>query len=57
MTKTITAQPFATQYGTIEVPDELSEEEVREYVNDHFNDIEFDEPDLDYAGTDIEISD
>lgn len=57
MIKTITAQPFATQYGTIEVPDGLSEEEVREYVNDHFNDIEFDEPDLDYAGTDIEISD
>ena len=28
MTKTITAQPYATQYGTIEVPDGLSEEEL-----------------------------
>ena len=55
MIKNIIASPYATQYGTIEVPDGLSEEEVREYVNDHFDEIEFDEPDLDYAGTDIEI--
>ena len=53
----ITALPYATQEGTLEVPDDLPENEYKNYVNEHFNDIEFGEPSLDYAGTDIEISD
>ena len=52
----ITATPYATQYGTIEVPDDLPEEDYKKYVTEHFDDIKFGEPDLDYAGTDLDIS-
>lgn len=51
----ITASPYATQYGTIEVPDDLSEDQYQSYVSDHFDEIKFNAPDLDYAGTDLEI--
>lgn len=51
----ITASPYATQYGTIEVPDTVPENEVDEYIELHWGDIKFDEPELDYAGTDYEI--
>lgn len=54
----VTAYPFATVNGTIEVPDDIDENNISEYVSDHFDDIEFDESDidLDYAGTDLECS-
>ncbi len=52
----ITASPYATQEGTLTIPDNLSEEEANKYVKDHWNDIQFNEPDLDYAGTDFELS-
>ncbi len=51
----VRALPFATQSGSIEVPDNLPKEQYDEYVQQHFNDISFDEPDLDYCGIDIEI--
>ncbi len=51
----ITASPYATQYGTIKVPDDLPEDKYKSYVDDHFDKIKFNEPDLDYAGTDLEI--
>ena len=54
-TLSITASPYATQYGTIKVPDNLPESEYKSYVNEHFGEIKFGEPDLDYAGTDLEI--
>ena len=52
----ITALPYATQNGTIQVPADLTEEDYHDYVQEHFDDIEFNEIDLDYCGTDIEIN-
>ena len=54
-TLNITALPYAVQYGTIKVPDNLDESCYTEYINDHWDDIEFEPPDLDYCGTDFEI--
>ena len=54
-TISITAYPYAHQEGTLEIPTDLTEDEVREYVKDHFDDIDFDEVELDYVGTDFDI--
>ncbi len=52
----VTAYPYAVQYGSLIVPDELSDQaEIEEYVREHFDEIEFGEPDLDYAGTVFDI--
>lgn len=58
-TVTVTASPYATVYGSIKVPDNITENNVKEYVKEHFNEIKFGTPDLDYAGTefDCEIED
>lgn len=48
----ITAYPYATQYGHIEVPDEV--DNPWDYIEDHWDEIDFDEPELDYCGTDFE---
>jgi len=48
----IVASPYATQYGTIVVPDNV---EPEEYIKEHWDEIDFDEPELDYAGTDFEF--
>ena len=48
----ITAFPYATQYGKLEIPDDV--DEVKEYIKDHWDDIQFDEPELDYCGTDFD---
>ena len=53
--KTVTAYPYATVWGEIDIPDDI--EDVQQYVKDHWDEIEFGEPDLDYAGTDFEVSD
>lgn len=57
-TKTInvTAYPYAVQYGTIEVPKELNEDDVNDYLFEHWNEIKFGEPELDYAGTDFDFN-
>ena len=50
-TATITAYPYATQTGFLEIPDDIeSQEEADEYIRDHWDEIEFHEPDLDYCG-------
>ena len=51
----ITAYPYATQTGTIGVPANLGDDDINEYIIEHWNDINFDEPELDYAGTDFDI--
>lgn len=51
----VTATPYTTQYGTIDVPADLPEERYEAYVREHFGEIKFNEPSLDYAGTDIDI--
>lgn len=35
-TISVTAYPYATQYGKIEVPEDISDDELREYVENHF---------------------
>ncbi len=55
-TLSITATPYAVQYGTLNVPDDLSEKEYKDYVNKHFDEIKFGETELDYVGTDLEIN-
>lgn len=51
----ITAYPYATQYGELKVPKDLNEEEKRQYISEHWNEISFGEPDLDYCGTDFDF--
>ena len=51
----ITAFPYAIQNGTLEVPADLDSDYYSEYVEEHWDDICFSTPDLDYAGTDFEI--
>lgn len=50
----ITAYPYATQHGTIEVPDNVPEEEIDRYIETYWEKIKFEKPELDYAGTDFE---
>lgn len=54
-TVSVIAYPYATQYGTIEVPATLDGDELKQYIDCHWDDIVFGEPDLDYdwAGYDI----
>ena len=52
----VTVHPYATQYGTIGVPERCqTEEEIRQFIDEHFDWIAFGEPDLDYKGTDFEF--
>jgi hypothetical protein len=51
----VTVYPYASQEGTIQVPDDIPEEKVGQYIHDHFNDIALGEVSLDYKGTDIEF--
>lgn len=57
-TKTInvTAYPYAIQHGTIEVPNGIDESEIEEYVMEHFDEIKFNNAELDYCGTDIDYT-
>jgi len=55
---TVIAHPYADITGTIQIPKDIKgEEDIRNYVNNHWKDISFGEPNLDYCGTDIEIED
>lgn len=51
----IRAYPYAIQHGVLEMPDDIEEDMREEYINEHWNEIRFDEPELDYADTDMEI--
>ena len=51
----ITAYPYATVEGDIYVPKDINtKEKLDAYIIEHFNDIRFGTPDLDYAGTDFD---
>lgn len=52
----ITAYPYAVQYGTLEMPDDIKQDFREEYIKEHWSEIKFGEPELDYAGTDMEIT-
>lgn len=51
----ITAYPYATIEGCIDVPDEITRKDFLKYVNEHFDEIEFGDAQLDYAGTDFDV--
>ena len=53
-TYTVTAFPYATQYGTISVPIDCVD--VDKYVKENWDSIKFDDPELDYSGTYFECS-
>ena len=54
-TLNVTAYPYAVMYGTIEVPANVPDNELDAYVCEHFNEVKFGEPQLDFAGTDFDI--
>ena len=51
----VTAYPYATQTGIISVPASVGDDDIYDYITEYWNKIKFDEPELDYAGTDFEI--
>lgn len=51
----VVAYPYARQSGKIQIPEGLSEKDKAEYVKEHWNEIEFSAPELDYRGTDFDI--
>lgn len=51
----ITSRPYATQTGTLEIPDDVSGDAIYEYAEDHWYEIDFGEPNLDYGGTDFDM--
>ena len=55
MKVSVEAYPYACVHGEIDVPDDMEEYKIKQYVFEHWENIEFGEPDLDYAGTDFEI--
>ena len=52
---TIIAYPYATQTGSLMIPDNLNEQEARQYISDNWDNIQFNEPELDYCGTDFDF--
>lgn len=55
MTKvSVEAYPYAYQYGEIEIPDYIEEDDYRNYIVKNWNNIEFGEVSLDYCGTDFD---
>ena len=55
-TISITAFPYVVQNGTIEVPDDLKDnDEIIEYIIDNWDYVSFDSPDFDYCGCDFDI--
>ena len=53
----VISYPFVTQYGEIEVPADLNGLALRKHIEEHFNDIRFSEPNLDYKGADLDVED
>ena len=53
----ITAYPYATQTGSLNVPENLDEKTTRQYISDHWDDIQFNDVELDYAGTEFDVDD
>ena len=55
-TITVTAYPWASVYGNAEVPAHLNEDEQRMYLEAHWDEIQFGNPELDYTGAEFEIN-
>lgn len=54
MKYSVVAYPYARQYGTIEVPDNVPEAKVDDYIKENWEKIQFNEPDLDYFCVDFD---
>lgn len=52
----IVAYPYARQSGEIQIPEGLSKEEKVQYIKEHWNEIRFSAPELDYCGTDFDLN-
>ena len=54
----VTALPYAVQEGTIQVPMNIvGEEDVKQYILEHWDEVSLGEVDLDYKGADFDIYD
>lgn len=54
----ITCYPYAVQYGSIRIPKDVPEEDIQEWIVDHWNEIKFDKPaEIDYEACDFEVFD
>ena len=51
----VLAYPYASQIGTINIPDSVKPENMEAYIREHRDEIKFGEPELDYRGTDFEF--
>ena len=51
----VIAYPYAVQYGEIEVPNDVKGEDLQEYISEHFDEVAFGEPELDYQGTEFDF--
>ena len=49
----ILAQPDVAVFGTLEIPDNI--ENVYDYIDDHLDDVEYDEPELSYGNMSYDI--
>lgn len=50
----IIAQPEVTVFGVIEIPDDV--DNVEEYIDEHLDIVEYEEPDLDFGNMYYEVS-
>ena len=55
--KNVVAFPYATVCGTIRIPENMPAEKEQEYIEEHFGEIKFNEPTLDFAGAYFEFYD
>ncbi len=55
-TLNVTAYPCAVVSGTIEIPADVPDDELDAYVSEHFDEVDFGEPQLDFADTDFDIN-
>lgn len=51
----IVANPYAVQYGTIDVHDIIDDNDLRDYIENHWDEIKFSEAELDYCGIDFDL--
>lgn len=53
----ITAYPYATQFGRLDIPEEIADDKdaVSDYIKDHFDEVYFSEPELSYWDADFEF--
>ena len=50
----VTAYPYASQTGALEIPPNLAKDDIQSYVQNHWKEINFNPVELDYAGTDFD---